>query len=209
MYRSIAAAAALALVGSAVGTPAEAQTTLGLRGGWTLASADVQDLSGTFKEDNRTGWSVGVFLPIGSGFLTIQPELSYIEKGFEGSDGLVNRDVRLRYIEPAVLLKFGIPLVTVKPSIFGGVGLGIETECKINEEECKSGPFGFETGSTDWSALFGADVKLQAGTSFSIWADVRYSLGLNDIHEASDIWTGVENRAWQAQLGIGIPLLGG
>jgi len=54
--------------------------------------------------------------------------------------------------------------------------------------------------------LFGADVAFFVDDSFSFWADVRYSLGLNDIHEASDIWTGVENRAWQAQVGFGVPL---
>ena len=97
-------------------------------------------------------------------------------------------------------------LAALKPSIFGGVGVGIETECLINDDECGTGSFGFNTQSTDWSAIFGADVALYSGNSFSIWADVRYSLGLNDIHETSDIWTEIENRAWQAQLGIGFPI---
>lgn len=209
MYRSILTVAPSFFCAFLFAMPLAGQATIGVRGGWTLAGADVQDLSGTFDEDNRTGWSVGVFMPLGQGAFTIQPEVSFIEKGFEGSDGSTNREVRLRYIEPAVLLKLGIPLVALKPSVFGGVALGFETECLINDAECGTGAFGFETGSTDWSALFGVDLGLFVGESFSVWADVRYSLGLNDIHQTSDIWTGIENRAWQAQLGIGFPLGGG
>ena len=36
---------------------------------------------------------------------------------------------------PAVL-KLGIPLGIIRPSIFGGVGLGFQTQCEVSGEDC-------------------------------------------------------------------------
>ncbi|MEZ4424555.1 MAG: outer membrane beta-barrel protein [Gemmatimonadota bacterium] len=192
-------AGALALVPPAL----QAQSTLGFRGGVSIASADVDDLSGSLEEENRTGWSVGTFLALGNGLFVLQPELSFTEKGFEliGANAV---EVKLRYLEPSLLLKAGVPLGPVRADVFGGVGIGFEASCSIDGVDCDSSAFGLET-TTDWSALFGADVGLMLG-SFSLWGDVRYAMGLTDIEEASDVWDGIENRSFLVQVGVGVPL---
>src|SRR5688572_22124420 len=50
----------------------------GAKGGITLASADIEDISGTFDAENRTGWGAGVFLTLGGGRFSIQPELNFV-----------------------------------------------------------------------------------------------------------------------------------
>ena len=174
----------------------------GFKGGLTLASADVEDLDRTFDSDNRTGWGVGAFLTLGSGVVSIQPELNFLDLGFEVAVAPgVAPEVNLRYIAPVALLRLGLPLVVVRPGVFGGVGVGIELDCTIDDVACEDSPLQLETGATDPTGVFGADVDVNLG-SVSLRGDVRYAIGLSDIEEASDIWTEIRNRAWQVSAGL-------
>src|SRR5688500_15344089 len=74
---------------------------LGVKGGVTLASADIENVSGTFDAENRTGWIVGAFLTLGGGVLSVQPEANIVESGFEAPTPLGIADVKLRYFVPA------------------------------------------------------------------------------------------------------------
>lgn len=180
-----------------------AQRAFGVKGGPTLASADIEDLDGTFDSDNRLGWGVGAFLTLGGGLLSIQPELNLLELGFEPNVAPgFSPDVRLRYLAPAVLLRLGLPLAVVRPGILAGVGVGLELNCEIDGVACEDTALQFETGASDPSAVFGADVDLALPGRVALRGDVRYVIGLADIEEASDIWTEVRNRAWQVQAGI-------
>jgi hypothetical protein len=174
---------------------------LGVKGGLTLASADVEDLEGTFDTDNRTGWAIGAFLTLGSGFLSIQPEVNLLNLGFEPTGLPGAPDVELRYIAPAVLLRLGLPLGPIRPGVLGGVGTGFEIDCKVGDTTCDSSDFGLETSATDLAGVFGADLDIVLGSAV-LRAEARYVIGFSDIHEASDIWTEIRNRAWQVQAGI-------
>jgi hypothetical protein len=46
----------------------------------------------------------------------------------------------------------------------------------------------------------GRSIPLRPSTALR--ADVRYAVGFSDIHEASDGWTEVKNRAWAASAGL-------
>ena len=175
---------------------------LGVKGGVTLASADIENVSGTFDAENRTGWILGAFLTLGGGVLSIQPELNIVENGFEAPTPLGNAEVKLRYFVPAALLRVGIPLAVVRPGVFGGVGIGFEAGCKINDDDCADTPFSFETEATDPTGIFGADVDLTLGPSTTLRADARYAIGFADIRKASDVWTEVKNRAWAVSAGL-------
>lgn len=174
----------------------------GVKGGVTLASADIENLSGTFDAENRTGWGVGAFLTLGSGLVSIQPELNFVQNGFEVATPIGPADVELRYFVPAVLLRVGLPLAVIRPGVFGGVGIGVEAGCKINDIDCEDTPFALETKSTDPSGIFGADLDILLGDNASLRADVRYAIGFSDIHKASDVWTEIKNRAWAVSAGV-------
>jgi hypothetical protein len=180
----------------------QAQNRLfGLKGGVTLASADVKNISGTFDADNRTGWGVGAFLTLGGELLSVQPELNFVENGFDVNTPLGAAEVKLRYFVPAMLLRLGLPLKVVRPGLFGGVGLGFEAGCKINDVDCEDSPFSLDTKATDPSGIFGVDLDVLLGSRASLRGDVRYAIGFSDIHEASDVWTEIKNRAWAVSAG--------
>lgn len=174
----------------------------GVKGGVTLASADIENISGTFDADNRTGWGVGAFLTLGGGTLSLQPEVNFVENGFKTPTPLGEAEVKLRYVVPALLVRIGLPLPVIRPGVFGGVGVGFEADCKINDVACEDTPFSLETKSSDPAAIFGADVDILLAGGTSLRGDVRYSIGFSDIHKASDVWTEIKNRAWAVSAGI-------
>ena len=176
--------------------------SIGVKAGLTLASADIENVSGTFGTDNRTGWGIGAFLTLGSGVLSFQPELNFVENGFDSPTPFGDAEVKLRYLLPAVLLKVGLPLPAVRPSVFGGVGIGFEAGCTVNGVDCEDTPFSFETKTTDPTGLFGADLNISLGPATALRADVRYAVGFSDIRKASDVWTEVKNRAWAVSAGL-------
>jgi hypothetical protein len=173
----------------------------GFKGGVTLASADIENVSGTFDSDNRTGWGVGAFLTLGGGLLSLQPELNFVEQGFDTQTPLGNAEVKLRYFLPAALIRVGLPLAVIRPGVFGGVGVGFEADCKINDTDCEDTPFALETETTDPSGIFGADLDIYLGST-TLRADVRYAIGFKDINKASDVWTEIKNRAWAVSAGL-------
>lgn len=200
--RIIAGLVTVSCLLAAAGTAQAQGRMFGVKGGLTLASADIEDISGTFDADNRTGWGVGAFLTLGSALISVQPELNFVENGFDSATPIGNAEVKLRYFLPAVLLRVGLPLPVIRPALFGGVGLGFEAGCTINDVDCEDTPFSLETESTDPSGIFGADVDIVVGEGTSIRGDVRYAIGFSDIHKASDVWTEIKNRAWAVSAGI-------
>jgi len=201
--RIVAAVMGVMLATAVSATGAFAQGgVFGVKGGLTLASADVEDIEGTFDTGNRTGWAAGAFFSMGSGALSIQPELNLINLGFEATGLPGSPDVELRYFAPAVLLRLGLPLAVVRPGLLAGVGVGIEIDCQIGGATCDDADPSLETQTTDPTGLFGADLDVAFGMGV-LRAEARYLIGLRDIHEASDVWTEIKNRAWQVQAGFG------
>jgi hypothetical protein len=206
MNRLAGAGIGLVTVVAMVGSPGRAvaqNNVAGIKAGITLASADIEDLDGTFSTDNRTGWSAGGFLTFAWGPLAIQPELNYLNVGFTPLRPPGIPEVELRYIAPVVLLKLGIPLEVIRPSIFAGAAVGIELDCQIGGTPCEDAPFPLETGTSDPTAVFGVDTDLYLSDAVALRADVRYAIGFSNIREASDIWREIKNRAWQVQAGLG------
>lgn len=202
MIRKRVVSGAVLAFGLAFASQAAAQVpqTVGVRGGVSVAKADV-DLSDpfeTFGEENRTGFAGSVFYNRDFGIFAFQPEASYLQKGVKEEDG---RELKLQYVELAALLKAGIPLGIVKPSAFGGIGVNFETSCKLDDVKCTDEIPVIDTKSTEWVAVFGADVGIFLG-SISLWADGRYSLGLSNISNTAII-SDLKNKAWIFSAGIG------
>lgn len=200
----VSLAAALALF--AFTAPAlQAQVTLGVRGGVSGASIDVDNVGDLVDDGNRTGFTGGVFLDWGnSSPFGFQIGAAYTQKGAELDFGDVLEDFSLAYLEIPALLKVGLPLGYIKPSVFGGVGLGFNVSCDSGGDDCDDSVKG-----TEWAGIFGADVAFYLD-SFSIWVDGRYHYGLNDVSDAAegaDLGE-LKNRSWSLQAGIGFPVGG-
>lgn len=194
---------ALALLALAV-PGLSAQTTFGLRGGVTVSSVEL-DLGETFDDSNRTGFTGGVFVDFaGSGLLGLQLGAQYTQKGAELEIDDVVDDLTLNYLEIPAVLKLGIPLGGLKPSLLGGVALGFQASCDAAEAweaDCEE-----DVKSVEWSGVLGADVVLHLGGP-SLWVDGRYHFGLNDLSDAVEI-DELKTRAWMLQAGLGFPLGG-
>jgi hypothetical protein len=198
----LAVLAGLAFV--AVAPPrAEAQQglQLGFRGGVSVASASL-DMEETFSKGNRTGFVGGAFLDYSGGIFGFQVGGQYTQKGVDLKLENVVDEFSLSYLEIPAVIKLGIPLGAIKPSIFGGAGLGFITGCDSGGENCEND---FE--STDVSGIVGADLAIYLG-AISLWADGRYHVGLSNISKASDVIGDLKNRNWTLQAGIGFRLGG-
>ena len=181
----------------------DAQSTFGVRGGVSVASASFS--TDTFDSDNRTGFTGGVFWDHGGkNLFGYQFGASYTQKGF-GVSG-ANQDLNLNYIEIPAILKLGIPLGFVKPSVFGGAALGIKAGCSYDgpsagfEDPCD------DISGTEWAGGFGVDTAFYL-SSISLWFDARYHVGINNIVD-SDNFNDLKNRAWNITGGVGFPLGG-
>ena len=194
---------ALALFATtAVPTQAQQGVELGVRGGVSVASASL-DVGQTFSKSNRTGFVGGVFLNFDAGLFGFQVGGQYAQKGVKLDFGNVVDELSLSYLEIPAVVKLGIPLGVVKPSILGGASLGFNTGCEFgDDDDCKD-----DFKSTDFSGILGADLAIYVGT-ISVWADGRYNFGFSDINEASDLVDDLKHRNWMLQAGLGFRLGG-
>ncbi|MDP2470173.1 MAG: porin family protein [Candidatus Palauibacterales bacterium] len=192
----------VALVGLAlVTTQAKAQAgmELGVRGGVSVAQVS-GDFADTFDKSNRTGFAGGVFLNFDWGILGAQVAGQYTQKGADLDIGNTVESLSLNYFEIPAVIKAGIPLGMIKPSVFGGVALGFNTSCDSSGEDC-----GDNVKSTEWLGVAGADVAIYVG-SISLWVDGRYNFGLSDINDATDVVGDLKNRNWTFQGGVAFAL---
>ncbi len=185
---------AIAFATAAAASEVQAQhgAHIGVRGGVSVASASFSD--DTFDADNRTGFVGGAFVDADLGVIGLQLAGLYNAKGVETAAG----ELDLKYIEFPAVVKIGIPLAVVKPSVFGGAAIAFRTGCELDGVECPEGAF----QSTDVLGVVGADVAFYLG-EFSLWADARYGVGLTDIEDAGDVFGDLKNRNWNLTAGIG------
>ena len=199
----IAAAFLVASFAVVSNADAQVQKTLGVRAGVAVASANIDDVDGTFDQSNRTGFAGTIFYNAGKGIFSLQPELSYIQKGVAESG--TSNETQLTYIEGALLLKAGLPLGIARAGIFGGIGADFETDCKIVEgsEETSCSDAGVDTKSPDWNGIFGLDIAIYLG-GISLWGDGRYAVGLSDISDVDSV--SYKNRSWIFSAVIGFAM---
>ncbi len=181
----------------------QAQTTLGVRGGVSVASASFS-ASETFDKSNRTGFVGGLFWDAGgSSLFGFQIGGNYVQKGVTVDD----EDLKVDYIEIPAVVKVGVPLGLLKPSVLGGVGVAFNTKCEVDgaalgfDGDCKD-----QVKGTEWSGILGADVGVYLG-SISLWFDARYHFGLNNISK-DEVFDDLKNRAWNITGGLGFAVGG-
>ncbi|MFC1661846.1 outer membrane beta-barrel protein [Gemmatimonadota bacterium] len=184
-----------------VRTEAQTGTVLGFRGGISAASASF-DAEDTFSKSNRTGFVGGVFLNFDLGGLGFQVAGQYTQKGVDLDLGDAVNEFSLDYVEIPAVIKLGLPLGVIKPSVFGGAGFGFNTGCDADGQDCSD-----DIKSTDISGIAGADVAIYFGST-SLWADARYHFGLDSVEDAGDVVGDLKNRNWTFQAGLGFNLGG-
>ncbi len=174
---------------------AQAVGTLGARFGASIAKASLDNVQQNFDSANRTGFAGTVFLDLGLGLFSLQPEASYIQKG--AKDATTGTVIKLDYIELAALIKAGLPLPTIQPHVFVGLGADYATKNDFTVSNID-----FSTKNADWTVPIGVDLKLALG-KMALYADARYAIGLTDVSKGTGNVTNLKNRAWILSAGIG------
>ncbi len=193
-----------------IAAPLQAQTTLGVKGGINVAniSYDVADFPDVI--DSKTGFVGGAFATFGLGSLfAVQPELLYSQKGFEASEGGLSAQLGTNYIEIPVLLKAQFQLAMLRPAIYAGPVLSLETGCTVSisdvSVDCNDDDGFVDRKTSEWGAAFGANLDFFLGP-VTLILDARYQLGLTNLADVPDDDESVKNRVWQIMAGVGFTL---
>lgn len=146
---------------------AEAQLSLGLKGGLNFNSADVS--GGGI--DSKTGYHFGAYAVVKAGPIGIQPEAYFSVQNLSSNAG----DYDLSYIQVPILLRLGFAKVLY---FNAGPQFGINTKAQD--------PSGADLSNfkgTDISAAVGAGLDLPMG----LGAQLRYVKALSNASEVSGI----------------------
>ena len=194
-----------------VAANAEAKKYAGVKGGVNMG-----DFGGDDAPDNsstRTGFSGGAFYGLGiNDQFDVRGEVNYVQKGAEGEvmadDGDIHDGIyKLDYVEIPVLFVANFPVgEKFGLSLFAGPTFAFNTTAEVeipshNETEELDNVKGF-----DFGAAIGGGVEYKL-SSFSIIADVRYSLGASSVSEdVAGESIDVKNRGIGIMGGVAFPL---
>lgn len=143
--------------------------------------------------------------------LAIRPEGLFSQKGASATEGGVDAELRLDYIEVPVLLLARVPTDgAVRPVLFAGPVVSFEATCEVEASsggtaltlDCDEFEEFVQTKSTDFAAAFGGGLEIDAG-GVVLLLDGRYTLGLSDLNGTPDSTEEVKNRAWSVMGGVG------
>jgi hypothetical protein len=157
----------LAFVALTIGASAQMKLGVGARYG-----VGINSISGTGTETSESSIS-----PINAAILAelglhknfaIQPELSYITKGYKFGTATAN----ISYLGLNVLPKAKFGNDKIEGFVMAGIGFGMNLSAKWGEEDVKP-----NTQSLDLSGILGAGSAYKL-TSGKIFLDARYNLGL-------------------------------
>jgi hypothetical protein len=185
---------------------AGAETVLGVRGGATSASVDLEDAYPGIEYSNRDGFMVGVSAAVSlNEWCWLRLEPSFVQKGVvvdwpAGADSLDNTQ-EYDYLMVPIHAKAVAGAGTVRP--FGVAGLSVGFV--LNEETVlDSGEPYPDTDlieDVDFTLDFGGGVDIRAGSRAVVVVEGRYALGLIDI-SPQFVTSATRSRTWMIMGGI-------
>jgi len=168
---------------------------IGVKAGVNVAG--LRGLDDTLTSDNTSGLAAGVFLTSGEQALSFQGELNYQKTTFNvGSD-----DLDISYLQGAALVKLGLPLAAIRPSVQGGVGYSFSGSCDYTGGDCDADI----DPENAWTGIFGVDLEILLG-GLVLVGDARYELGFNQISGVSSVFEDAKSKTWVVRAGIGFRL---
>ncbi len=186
-------------------------------------SGDIPGLGSDFTM--RNGFSGGIFFDFKLGDrLSIQPEAIYMQKGAwiknitfqwvtheEIYEGYMDVEFRMWYFEFPILVKYTMRTESFfRPFLYGGPAFSY-TQRAVIENYLNMGPYSWgvrddiagQLKKWDFGATFGGGMHFAFGSSFSVFLEGRYNLGLLNLNNTEDDAT-VKNRAITALIGLNI-----
>ncbi len=164
------------------------RVSFGVQGGLSFANAS---LGSSSVSGNRTGFTAGAFAQTAllPGFLYLQPELNFVQKGAENSQFGALATSRLNYIEVPVLVKVRFIIPKIRPFGFAGPSAAYLLSSSTEGAGVASNVERFNR--IDLSAVIGAGFGFQLSDAIDspeMTVSVRYSTGLNNIDSTGGQW---------------------
>lgn len=168
-----------------------AQIELGLQGGMNIANLKGKVTEGEetgleLDTESRMAFGIGglVSMSINRTFgILFKP--TYLEKGAQEKQDLLELTWQANYLELPLLLKAGFGGGNVRPYLMAGPSIGFKLSSNL---KVSSGGFALSVDvddlltSTDFSLVFGGGLLFPL-KSVSLYADFCYALGLSDIFQ--------------------------
>ncbi len=193
-FKKVVLAAFFLAIGS--GALAQAQFSVGLKGGLNFANLDVTSVSNTYN--NRTGYHAGAFALLKFAKIGVQPELIFSQ---QGSTVKVNGDdvkSNFSYMNIPIMIK----LYTVA---------GINLQAGPQFGFLMNDPVVVNNNEEIEGAVKKSDISLSMGVGwdlpFGLTIDGRYNLGLQNVSDNSSF--DIKNQVFQVSVGFKLIKLGG
>lgn len=223
----------LLIVGSI--TFAQAQTIIP-KAGLTLSTWNTEDApEGTeYDESRKSGFTFGVGynLPVaefGKVMFSLQPELSYVQKGFKGKSSgefqigeaiyefKADNENQINYIEIPMLARFDYGFNSIKVGLYAGPSIGFALGGKYKSKSTVDTGDGVNVYESEGDIVFynsdepnevqfdhNVDFGIQGGAVFTLYnrvqLDVRYGQSLTNIYHDS------KSRNNVLQFTVGVPI---
>jgi Outer membrane protein beta-barrel domain len=195
---------------------AAAQTVVGASIGLGVASLSIDDDDEDL--DSRKGINFGVFvgIPLTETF-SIQPGLSYMQKGATDSQDGFEMAIELDYITLPLLGVFRVPSEgPASLHLFAGPTFAFEISCEVSMEgggedtssDCEDPGTEVNTKSFDFGAAVGAAVSYAVSDAASLFLSGFYNLGLTNVNDDDSGVDSAKNRIFGVNVGLVFPVGG-
>ncbi|MEZ4388958.1 MAG: porin family protein [Candidatus Krumholzibacteriia bacterium] len=153
--------------------------TYGMKAGLNISDVNMQDI----ESSTKSGYVAGLYVDMASPLLHLQAELLYTSRKSElgalnPSD--YNVEVRNHYLQVPVVIKFGLPIPMVSPSVYAGPAVALPIKSEFTDRGGDWVDVKDYNKDLVWSVVLGADVKLFD----KLIVDIRYDIAvtaLNDV----------------------------
>jgi hypothetical protein len=150
----------------------------GIKGGLNLSSIDMDDI----ESSTQTGYVAGAFVDLGSPLLHLQAELLWTRRASElgaPSTAVYDVEVRNHYLQVPVLVKFGLPIPAVAPSVYAGPAVALPIKSEMTNARGDWIDVKDYNKDLVWSLSIGADLTLLD----RLIVDLRYDIALTSLND--------------------------
>lgn len=150
----------------------------GIKAGVNVSDINMDDI----ESSTQTGYVAGLFMNLSSPLLHLQAELLYTSRKSElgaVSPSSYNVETNMHYLQVPVLVKFGLPLPMVSPSVYAGPAAAIPIKSEMTDRGGDWVDVNDFNQDLVWSLILGADLKLFD----KLIVDIRYDFGVTDVNE--------------------------
>ena len=167
---------------------------LGLRVGLNATSANIDVLNQSLETEGETNLALGLFLnlPLGAKILSIQPELTYLKRGYSSEDvlsGVIDTEVSVAYFDVGALLRLNI--INEGPvGLYAGAGpyfsyalSGSVIEAGSDERDIDFDADRLNRGELQVAGIAGVSF----GAGLRLFGEVRYQGSLGDQSDLQDV----------------------